>query len=376
LSFKRIAMPYAAVMPGPDQPIELRDYASPKMEPGAVLLETLFSEVCGTDVHLQRGRLAGVPYPIIPGHVSVGRVIQVQGDVRDVLHTSVCEGDLVTFLDVHETCNHCWYCLVAKQSTRCPHRRVYGITYSGERELLGGWSEQIYLKPGVKIIKLPASVPPSRLIAGGCALPTSIHAMDRAEIRLGDTVAIQGAGPVGLNLALLARLSGAGRVIVVDRFPNRLEMATKMGADQVVQIDPSSPRGDITAVQQATSGRGADITMEATGSPSAVPAGMQMTRDGGRYVIVGHYTDGGEIPINPHQQINRKHLEIRGCWGSDFSHFFRMVQILDHFGHRVGDAWDALVNEVYSLHGLNEALQAVASGRVVKAIVEPNQKRK
>ena len=369
-------MPSAAVMPGPNLPIEIREYPQPQMEPGSVLIETIFSEVCGTDVHLQRGRLAGVPYPIIPGHVSVGRVLQARGEVRDVLKEPILEGDIVTFLDVHETCNHCWYCLVAKQSTRCPQRRVYGITYSGERELLGGWSEQIYLKPGVKIIKVPKNIPPRRLIAGGCALPTSIHAMDRAEIRLGDTVAIQGAGPVGLNLALLARLSGAGMVIVLDRFPNRLEIAKKMGADHTVQLDTSIPQGDVTAVQQVTSGRGADVTLEATGSPPAIPAGMQMTRDGGRYVVVGHYTDGGDVSINPHQQINRKHLEIRGCWGSDFSHFYRMVQLLDQFGPRVGDAWDGLVSEVHSLHSLNEALEAVASGRVVKALVQPNQNLK
>lgn len=365
-------MPLAAVMPGPGKPVEVREYPDPCMEAGAVLLDTIFSEVCGTDVHLQQGRLAGVPYPIIPGHVSVGRVGALNGEVRDVLDSRIQEGDIVTFLDVHETCNHCWYCLVAKQTTRCPKRRVYGITYPGEQELLGGWSEQIYLKPGVKIIKLPVDVPPRRLIAGGCALPTSIHAMDRAEIRLGDTVAIQGAGPVGLNLALLARLSGAGRVMILDRYPNRLATAEQLGVDQTILLQSDQPGEDVAAIQAATAGRGADVTIEATGSSKAIPAGMQMTRDGGRYVIVGHYTDSGEVSINPHTQINRKHLEIRGCWGSDFSHFFRMVQVLAQFGSRAGAAWDLLVSETYTLDGLNLALEAVASGRVVKAIVRPN----
>ncbi len=365
-------MPRAAVMPGPHMPVEVRDFRSPSLQPGAVLLETIYSEVCGTDVHLQKGRLAGVPYPIIPGHVSVGRVLEVAGPVRDILGNSIQPNEVVTFLDVHETCNSCWYCLVAKQSTRCPQRKVYGITYPGDEELLGGWSEQIYLKPGVKIIRLPESVTPQRLIAGGCALPTSIHAIDRAEIRLGDTVVIQGAGPVGLNLALLARLSGAGRVIVLDRFANRLQTALQIGVDDAIPLNPSNAGADVEAVRQRTGGRGADVTIEATGSPAAVTAGMQMTRDGGRYVIVGHYTDGGTVPLNPHLEINRKHLDIRGCWGSDFSHFYRMVQLLDQFGPRVGSAWDSLVSEVYPLEQLNEALAAVASGRVVKALVQPN----
>ncbi|MDH4350076.1 MAG: alcohol dehydrogenase catalytic domain-containing protein, partial [Gemmatimonadota bacterium] len=67
-------MPKAAVMSAPRKAIEVRDFPEPDLEPGAVLLETLASEVCGTDVHLHHGRLSGVPFPIIPGHVSVGRV--------------------------------------------------------------------------------------------------------------------------------------------------------------------------------------------------------------------------------------------------------------------------------------------------------------
>ncbi|HJR53023.1 MAG TPA: alcohol dehydrogenase catalytic domain-containing protein, partial [Gemmatimonadota bacterium] len=103
----------AAVMVAPGAPIEVRELPEPTIEPGAVLLETILSEVCGTDVHLRHGRLAGVPYPIVPGHVSVGRVAETGGEVADVEGRAVRPGDVVTFLDVHETCHACWYCLVA-----------------------------------------------------------------------------------------------------------------------------------------------------------------------------------------------------------------------------------------------------------------------
>ena len=73
----------AAVMVAPHQPIEQWEIDDPEIEPGSVLLETVASEVCGTDVHLRHGRLAGVPYPIIPGHVSVGRVLETGGEVRE-----------------------------------------------------------------------------------------------------------------------------------------------------------------------------------------------------------------------------------------------------------------------------------------------------
>ena len=128
----------AVIMPEPNAPLEVREYERPTLEPGSVLLKTLGSEVCGTDVHLWHGRLSGVPYPIIPGHVSVGLVEATGGDVADVDGRMLVPGDVVTFLDVYGSCGRCWYCTVAQASTRCPHRRVYGITLSADDGLLGG----------------------------------------------------------------------------------------------------------------------------------------------------------------------------------------------------------------------------------------------
>src|SRR4026207_84702 len=108
----------AAVIPAPNEPVRMESYPAPKLEPGAAILETLYSEVCGTDVHLHHGRLSGVPYPIIPGHVSVGAVAKLRGNVRTVNGESLREGDVVTFLDVNETCNSCYYCLIANEPTR------------------------------------------------------------------------------------------------------------------------------------------------------------------------------------------------------------------------------------------------------------------
>ncbi len=359
----------AAVMVEPERPVEIRDYQAPVMEPGSILLHTIYSEVCGTDVHLHHGRLAGVPYPIIPGHVSVGRIAEVAGTVSDVNGQGLREGDVVTFLDVHETCGECWFCLVAKATTRCPSRRVYGITYSAEEGLLGGWSEAIYLKPGVKVIKLPQGLSPERYIAAGCGLPTAMHALERAEVRLGDSVAVQGSGPVGLNATILAQLSGATQIIVVGAPRPRLEMASSVGADHTIDIERYGTEERIALVLELTGGRGADITIEATGNPAAVPEGMRMTRDNGRYVVVGQYTDAGAVEINPHWDINRKHLEIRGCWGSDFSHFYRGVKVLAKHGKRF--PYERFITRKYGLEEINEALAAVERLEVVKAVVQP-----
>lgn len=355
----------AAVIPAPNTRVEVRAYPEPVLEPGGVVLRTLASEVCGTDVHLWHGRLAGVPYPLIPGHISVGEVLDTGGPVTDINGDLIRPGEAVTFLDVHGTCYNCWYCLVAKQSTRCPHRRVYGITYGAGDGLLGGWSEQIYLRPGVKIVKLLPSVSPELWISGGCGLPTAMHAVELAQIKLGDRVLVQGAGPVGLSACALAAASGAAWVGVVDAVPHRLEAAKKMGADTTIALDSDV----VSAVRHLTGGRGADVVIEASGSPLAVPMGCKLARDGGRYIVVGQYSDNGPAEINPHSDINRKHLTVQGCWGVDFSHVWRAMEALARFGDRF--AWTSLISARYGLEQAGDALAAVESRTVVKALIVP-----
>src|SRR5437660_6260260 len=170
----------AAVMPAPLMPVELREFPEPTLEPGSILLRTLYSEVCGTDVHIWHGRLSGVPFPIIPGHVSVGIADKVRGDVRGVDGRVVREGDRLVFFDVHRTCGRCRACTVARTPTRCESRRVYGITDSADEGLFGGWAEAIYLEPGVSLAILPAGVPAETYISGGCGLITAVHIIDRA----------------------------------------------------------------------------------------------------------------------------------------------------------------------------------------------------
>jgi len=361
----------AAVIVAPGGPVEVRDFPEPQLEPGAVLLETHYSEVCGTDVHLLHGRLAGVPYPLIPGHISVGRVLETNGAARDVDGNDIRADEVVTFLDVHGTCHSCWYCLIAKASTRCPSRRVYGITYGADEGLLGGWSERIYLKPGVHILPLPPQLDPLLYMAGGCALPTALHAIDRADVKLGASVAVQGCGPVGLMATALARLSGAGTVIVLGAPRHRLEVALALGADHAIDIEavPSDERPD--AVRELTGGRGSDITVECTGEPSSIAEGLRMTRDAGTYVVVGQYTDAGDVTINPHADLNRKHLDVRACWGIDLSHLYRAVQLLAR--HRDAFPWRSVISGEYPLSRAAQALRDVEERRAVKAVINPRR---
>jgi threonine dehydrogenase-like Zn-dependent dehydrogenase len=361
----------AAVLPAPGAPPEVRAYPLPALEEGGVLLRVIASEVCGTDVHLWHGRLAGVPYPLIPGHVSIGAIAAIGGEVRDVEGKPFRTGDIVTFLDVHGTCNACWYCLVARATTRCPHRRVYGITYGAEPSpgLAGGWAETIYLRPGTRLIRLADSVSPDAWIGGGCGLPTAVHAIELAQIRLGDRVLIQGSGPVGLSACALAILSGAGWVGVIGAPERRLQAARDFGADWTMDVTQTTLAERKRAARDATGGRGPDIVIEASGNPLAVPEGCELVRDAGRYVIVGQYTDNGNVELNPHLHINKKHLEIRGCWGSDFSHVYRAMEIQARFGRRID--WSSLITRRYRLEEVGQALADVEAQRVVKAVISP-----
>lgn len=358
----------AVVMPAANAPLRMISLPQPALEPGAALLRTLYSEVCGTDVHLHHGKL-DVPFPIIPGHVSVGVVEQSGGRLKDVEGNSIKEGDVVTFLDVHETCNNCYYCLVARVPTKCPHRKVYGISYSAKEGLLGGWAEAIWMKPGVKMIKLPKELTPDTFIGGGCGLVTALHATDMAEIKLGESVAVLGVGPVGQSCVAFASLSGAGETIAIGAPKNRLDFARRMGATAAIGLDlPASARAE--AVRGVTGGRGADVVIEASGAPEAVKQALDLVRDGGRVVVCGQYTDNGPIDIHPHWQLNRKHVEIKGCWGARYDHFHRSVALTARYGNQ--KPWREMVSDRFTLDHADQALSAVENRTAIKAVITPN----
>jgi L-iditol 2-dehydrogenase len=356
-------------MPAPRAPVEVREFPEPNLAPGGALLATAFSEVCGTDVHLWHGRLSGVPYPIIPGHVTTGTLEAIRGSLADVEGRPLHEGDRVAFFDVHRTCGRCLACTVHRTPTRCAARRVYGITDSAADGLFGGWSEKVYLEPGVVVAKLPDRVSFEAYIGGGCGLVTSVHIIERARLSLGDAVVVQGAGAVGLSAAALARRSGAGQVIVIGAPPDRLQLARRMGADAVVGLEDTSADERLERVRALTGGRGADVVIEAAGSARAFEEGVRLARNGGAYVVAGHYTDTGDSTVNAHHDVTRKHLDIRGCWGSEVGHFLRALRALERYGSEV--PWQDIGTRTYGLAGLNEALAAAEALAIPKALVDP-----
>ena len=117
--------------------------------------------------------------------------------------------------------------------------------------------------------------------------------MDRGQIQLGDTVLVQGAGPVGLSAAAFAGLGGASRVFMIGAPESRLSLGRSFGVDETFELNGTTSEERKERILSLTTGRGVDVVIEAAGHPSAIPEGLDLMRDGGKYVIVGHYSDTG-----------------------------------------------------------------------------------
>src|SRR5262249_30831001 len=159
----------------------------------------------------------------------------------------------------------------------------------------------IYLKPNTRVIRMEGSE--ETFMAGGCALPTALHAVERGNITIGDTVLVLGSGPVGINAIILSLMRGALKVLCIGAPDRRLAVALDVGASDLLNFEKHDESARLNWVLERTSGRGADVTIEATGASDAVVEAMRFTRDAGAVVVVGQYTDHGETLFNPHLDL-------------------------------------------------------------------------
>jgi threonine dehydrogenase-like Zn-dependent dehydrogenase len=369
----------AAVLERFKEDLSLRDFDAPlEIEPGGALVRTEMAGICGTDVHLWKGELP-IQLPVILGHETVGTILRIgHGLEKDWSGNPVKIGDRVTWTSTH-SCGKCYYCAEKKQPTRCPQRRAYGIGYRCDSppHFLGGYAEYHYLRPGSNIFKLPTELTTESVIGAGCALVTAIHGIERTGIGWQDTVVVQGAGPVGIAALAVAKSAGASRVIVVGAPAHRLEMARRFGADETLNIEEFRNGEDrIKKIRDLTGGYGADVVLECVGIPSAVPEGMEMCRDGGKYLVLGHYCNAGTIEFNPHS-ITRKQLQVFGSWSSEPRHMKAALQFLLQYDSKARKEnafhfpFREMVTHRFPLEKANEALSATARLEAAKSVICP-----
>jgi len=361
----------ASVLENFKAPLVTREFPLPEnVETGAALVRTEMAGICGTDVHLWKGELP-IKLPVILGHETVGRIVELgEGLEQDWTGQPLNVGDRVTWNST-VSCGQCYYCAVKRQPTRCPQRRAYGIGYRCDEapHFLGGYAEFHYLRPRATIFKLPDDLPTESVIGAGCALITAIHGVERTGIEWQDTVVVQGAGPVGIAALAVAKSAGASRVILIGGPKARLETARRFGADEVIDLDQvREPAARLDAVRQLTGGYGADVVMECVGHPSAIGEGMEMCRDGGKYLVLGHYCDAGPVLWNPHV-ITRKQLQVFGSWSSEPRHLKAAIDFLRANQERFPFA--QMVSHRFTLAQANEALQTTARWEALKSVIVP-----
>ena len=272
-------------------------------EPGAIVATVELAGVCGTDVHLQAGRLP-IPLPVVLGHEGVGRVGALgDGVTVDALGAPLAAGDLIAW-GSSISCGDCFYCRDAQEPTLCERRRIYGINRRADEwpRLGGAWAEAIYLHPGTMVVRLEPDMPPEAVIALGCAGPTAVHGLLGVAPRGGRRDGRgpgRGSGRPGDGDVRPARRRGAcGASSAGPRrgssVPARSAWAT------CISTSTRTPRpSGWTRCGSLTGGRGGDLVVEATGAPAAVAEGIDLCRPGGRYLVLGQYTDHGPTPAEP-----------------------------------------------------------------------------
>jgi len=361
----------ASVLEAFGQPLVQQAYPLPlEMAHGSALVRTEMAGICGTDVHLWKGELP-IQLPVILGHETVGRIERLgEGLERDWSGETLHVGDRVTWTST-TSCGRCYYCAEKNQPTRCPERKAYGIGYPSNQapHFLGGYAEFHVLQPRANIFKLPDALKNESVIGAGCALVTAIHGVERTGINWQDTVVVQGAGPVGISALAVAKSAGASKVIVIGAPKHRLEMAKQFGADEVIDLDEvADPAARRKRVQQLTGGYGADVVIECAGVPQAVSEGWELCRDGGKYLVLGHYCDAGPISLNPHV-ITRKQLQVFGSWSSEPRHMKAALEFLARNPKTYPFA--SMVPHRFPLDRANEALALVGRWEAGKCVIEP-----
>ena len=280
----------AALYYGPEKGFQIQELPTPEVEPGGVLVRVTAASVCGSDLHYWRRGMPPERLPRITGHEFCGRVHTLgQGVTTDSLRRPLKEGDRVAFPFIFP-CMRCYHCVRGELNV-CQYRYRRNLRYRFEDYPYcdGGFAEYFYLPPGHFVFKVPDELPDEAVAPVNCALAQVTFALDQVGVRPDDTVAIQGAGGLGIYAAAVARQMGAGRVISIDAYQARLDLALRCGATDVVNISQlPEPEDRVQAVREMTGGIGVDLVVEVAGVPAAFQEGLAMVRKGGTYVTIGN----------------------------------------------------------------------------------------
>lgn len=356
----------AAVLFEYGTPLQICEVNVPEVGEGGILVKVEIAGICGTDIHMQEGTL-GIksPLPYIMGHEAIGRIVKLgPGRVHDVADEKLQVGDRIMW--AHSECSDCYTCNVLREPVMCDHRTGYGM--SPLDKLMGGFSEYEYIVPVTKVVKVPEELTDEECIGVSCALRSVVAAFERlGKVGIGNTVVIQGSGPIGLYSLALARSGGAGKIIVVGAPETRLELAKKWGADEVINIEQVRDAAERKAmILEMTGGRGPALVIECSGYPPAFAEGVEMVQKGGRYLIIGQ-TSPHPIQFTPYYILS-KNMQIIGSGSATIEHYYKALQFLKY--NRDKYSFADMVTTKYRLEQINEALENMKAGKEIKPVID------
>lgn len=279
---------------------EYSDVAKPEIKPDEVLIKVHTCGICGSDVHGMDGSSGRRIPPVIMGHEASGIIESVGPEV-----TAYQTGDKVTF-DSTLYCGTCWYCRKGLINL-CENRRVLGVSCD-EYRMHGAYAEYVAVPERI-LYPLPAGMAFEHA-AFIEPVSVAVHAVGRVVPRLDSSVAVVGAGMIGLLVVQALRVSGCGPIIAVDIDNDRLTLAKSMGATCT-----GNPKEDDVAalVAEATHGRGVDYAFEVVGNTATVQSSASLVRKGGNLVLVGNLSSQVEFPL---QTIVTREISVFGSCSS------------------------------------------------------------
>lgn len=281
--------------------LELQDWPIPDYGPEELLVRVKACAICGSDIKGYSGKTGRRQPPIVMGHEAAG-VVEAVGDGV----TLFSPGDRVTF-DSTIYCLRCHYCLTGHYNL-CENRQVLGVS-EGTYRRHGAMAEYVVV-PHWIAVKMPENLSYAQAALVE-TVSIGVHAANRTPLQLNDTVAIIGAGGVGIVALQAIRLKGAGKVVITDLSPARLALALKLGADVAIRADEPDLLGRL---REAVGARGADAAIEAVGIQSTVDTALAITRDAGALTLIGNVTPRVEIGL---QSIVSREITVYGVCASN-----------------------------------------------------------
>jgi len=276
----------------PGEPLVLQEVEIPSIGPRDVLVRIKAAGICHSDAHYRAGISPVRPLPMTLGHEVAGVVEDAGPEVARLRR-----GDRVC-LHYMATCGDCEYCNRGQEQF-CTSGRMIGKYRDG------GYAEYIAL-PARSAFRLPDSIPFEQGAVMMCSSATSLHALRKARLAAGESVAVFGAGGLGMSAVQLAYALGARRVFAVDRRANKLELARQLGA---IPVDASA--GDpVTEIRRLNNGAGVDVALELIGLSATMRQAVQSLGVQGRAAIAG-ITDG-TFEIAPYEELINREAEVIG----------------------------------------------------------------